>query len=343
MAEQTSVTHSAPWGPQGQHLQNIWSQAQLLAGTPQPYYPGSSVVPFAPQTEMGLGMIQNQAMAGTPFAGSAAQWANQAFTRPNIDLGGTFGSIGQAQSGLAPAMGQLGATASGAYLGRNPFLDAQFNQGASQLSDAYGRATAKTNLAFSGAGRTGSAAQMGALGQQQQALSQGLGQLGASIYGGAYENERNRQQAAAMGLQQGALNAGGLANSLFGSVSQAGAQAGALAPSLQQLQYADANQLLGVGNALQQQAGAYLQDDINHFNYYANQPWQQLQNYAQLVMGGNYGGSQTSHVNAPGNQIGQALGGAATGAALGSVIPGLGTGIGAAVGGGLGLLGGLFS
>lgn len=339
MPEQTQTTNMAPWGPQGDFLRMLWSRGDTLSQTQQPYYPGQTVTPFSPQSEQALGLMAARGLSGTPGTGAFGDYLNSAFRQGQIGLGGTANTIGAAQSGIMPGMNQLAATAGGGYLGRNPFLDAQFGQAAGQLTDAFGQAAGQSHLAFSGAGRSGSGAHLDAIGRQQDSLSRGLGTLGANLYGGAYEAERGRQLQAGLGLQQGALQAGGLAGNIFDSIDQSRARAGALLPSLQQVQYGDLDRLLGVGQAVEGKAGQYQQSDQDRFNYYRDQPWQQLQRFGSLLQGGPYGQSGTTTTDAAGNPIGQALGGGLAGAGIGSAFGPWGT----AIGGGVGLLAGLFS
>ncbi len=136
-----------------------------------------------------------------------------------------------------------------------------------------GDITNNVNSQFGAAGRTGSGANVMALGR-------GLTQGASGIYG----NERNLQQQAA-GLLQ---------SNLEGANTQR-LQAGQLAPSLAAQDYADAAALTGVG----QQQEAYSQQGIDdlmaRYNYNQNLPWQNLQNYNSIIQGfGGLGGTQTS-------------------------------------------------
>lgn len=117
-------------------------------------------------------------------------------------------------------------TLNGGFLGANPYLDATFNRAAlateNQLASQFGSA---------GRGAVGS---MGLRSQQ-------LNDLATSIYGGDYQQERNRMQ----GLVG---QAGGLANQDYIDLAQLGG-AGAQVEGLAQ-QYADAP-----GTALDQYLG----------------------------------------------------------------------------------------
>lgn len=117
----------------------------------------------------------------------------------------------------------------------------------------------------------------------------------------------------------------------------------ALAGTVDQAQYNNANQMMNVGNTLENKEGQALQDDVNRWNFDQNQPDQQLANYMQSIQG-NYGGSTSGTQTVPtygGNAGLGALGGAMSGYSLGND---LNSDWGGAIGGiGGALLGGLFS
>lgn len=121
-------------------------------------------------------------------------------------------------------------TLQGGFLGSNPYLDATFNRAAlatqNQLDSQYARA-----------GRNVSAG--------QPIRAQQLNDLATSIYGGAYENERNRQQ-----------------------------QVLPLAPTLANQDYLDLDRLRGVGAEVEGLAGQY-----------ADAPGNALDDYLRRVQG----------------------------------------------------------
>ncbi len=65
-------------------------------------------------------------------------------------------------------------------------------------------------------------------------------------------------------------------------------QAAGMAGALRQNDYADAQALLGVGQAQQARQGAFLQDDINKWNAQQNAVWTGLLNEANILTGGGY-------------------------------------------------------
>lgn len=129
----------------------------------------------------GLSSLGNQA-AANPYTTQLAQLAQEAGVH---DYG----------------MNQLQNTASGMYLNSNPYLDDMFGSASGAVTRAYQTATAPgTASSFSGAGRYGSGAYANSVSQNQQDLGSTLGNLSANIYGGNYQAERARQDAASQAL-----------------------------------------------------------------------------------------------------------------------------------------------
>ena len=160
---------------------------------------------------------------------------------------------------------QLQKTIGGDYLNANPYLDAAYERGARAIMPSI-------NATFGMGGRTGS-------GAHQDALGTGLADLATGIYGGNYQQERDRQMAA-LGM----------------------------APSMSMLDYADLDRLLGVGSAYESKDQQYLQDQINRFDYYQNLPTQKLEDYAKFFTG-NFGGkTTTTQPTYGGDPLMQALG-----------------------------------
>lgn len=150
-----------------------------------------------PYLERGLGYAQNQYNASSAGQNVAplSNESNQALTGMT-NLAGNNALTG-AQQDLATK------TLQGGFLGSNPYLDATFNKAAMATQG---------NLAsqFAGAGRN--------IDQSMGNRAQELESLATSIYGGAYNDERNRQQ-----------------------------QVLGMSPQLQQAGYADLDRLAGVG------------------------------------------------------------------------------------------------
>lgn len=118
----------------------------------------------------------------------------------------TGGMQGVANSGL----GQTQATLNGAYLdpNSNPYLSATYDKAARKLTDAYSTATAPSLLAAAQkSGNFGGSAMDESLSLAQRDLGSSLGDLGTSIYGGNYANERTNQLNT-LGMLPNTLNAG---------------------------------------------------------------------------------------------------------------------------------------
>lgn len=90
------------------------------------------------------------------------------------------------------AFDQLGRTANGEYLNNNPYLDQTFDRASGKVTDAYSRAVDGKNSNFSLAGRYGSGAHQASLKRQNEGLGDALGGLANDIYGGNYQQERDR-------------------------------------------------------------------------------------------------------------------------------------------------------
>lgn len=111
-------------------------------------------------------------------------------------------TIGRALGGSRlndSARNQLQTTVDGGYLNANPYLDATFNKAADAVQ-------ARTDSAFSRAGRTGS-------GSHKQVFQQGMNDLATDIYGGNYARERQYQNA-------GILSAPAFAQGDYGEIGK---------------------------------------------------------------------------------------------------------------------------
>lgn len=182
-------------------------------------------------------------------------------------------------------------TLNGKYLdpSSNPYLRSTFDQ-AAQATQAAGEAQ------YAGTGRN---VQAGAPQRTDMLTS-----LANQIYGGAYNNERDRQQG------------------VLPYVSP-----------LAESDYRDLSALQGVGAQVEDMSGRVIQDQVGRFDAEQNRPGATLDSYLQRI-GGNMG--QTTSTPVYSNRTAGALGGALGGAQLGSTFGPWGTLIGGAAGGLLG-------
>lgn len=260
------------------------------------FFPNSTVVPFSPQTQQALDLTQQRAMTGGAATNAAQGYAQRT-------IGGDFLSSNPYASGS-----EANPFAEG---GANPFLDATFNRAADQVQN-------RLQSSFAGAGRN--------IGAARAPAALELNDLAERIYGGAYESDATRRQAAYEATQ--GRRFAGLENERKAMDFAAG-----LSPSLDATDYADLGALQGVGGQYEDLYGRQLQDQIDRFEFAQNRPYQNLDEYIARIQGAFPGQSQTATTRGPGvNRAAGALGGAATGASIGSVVPGIGTGIGAGIG-----------
>ena len=316
------------------------NEAQRLyqTGGPQ-YYPGQTYVGPSGMTQAGMGMAQQRALSGSPLVQGAQQTVGALQTAMNPALGG-YADIYQ-RSAYNPAMGLTGQTASGAYLGGNPFFQGAFQPAARAAQDVFEQGIQGVTSQASRAGRYGS----GAMGQLQDRASQQFAQSLSDVAGQlAYQNygaERGLQEAAIQNL--GALSNQAIQNQLAatGGLGQTAAsdyarqlQAAAMSPEMAAQDYADIQRLIDLGQMQESYQEMALADQMNRFNFQQAAPFQNLQTYLSAAYGAPMG-TQTSQPIYR-NQLGSALGGGLAGYGLsqmGGFNPALGAGLGAAAGG----------
>ena len=66
------------------------SEAKELYGTPQQFFPGSTTIGFAPETEMALSGLRQQAVTGSPFIGAVQDVVMQNLTGTNPLMAAAF-------------------------------------------------------------------------------------------------------------------------------------------------------------------------------------------------------------------------------------------------------------
>lgn len=185
-----------------------------MADTPFTPYTGQRFQGFTPDQQAAMGMIQQRATQGSPIIDQAGSTIN------DLLQGGT-----------------------------NPYLDQMVGRAQQNLVDQYQdviRPQQDTLMARSGS--FGNAGVMETMGNQQDKLLQGLGDISTQMYGNAYDTNRQNQ-----------LSALGLAPQIAGQ------------------DYVDANQLLQTGN-MQQQFGQQQKDfSFEQFQDMLNQPYKNLQ------------------------------------------------------------------
>lgn len=183
----------------------------------------------------------------------------------------------QGNQAVNAAQNNLAATSRGDFLNSNPYLDQTFNQAAQQVKNM-------TSGQFSQAGRYGS-------GRHQAVAQEGYNQLANQIYGGNYQNERNRQM-----------------------------QAAGLAPQYGNQDFLNIQGISDVGAQRESTARDYLQEAMDRYYYNQNRPLTAIQTYMDLIQG-NYGGTSQQPIYG-GSGLGNALGMAASAASIYSALGG---------------------
>jgi hypothetical protein len=190
----------------------------------------------------------------------------------------------QAQQAYQQALGGIGATAGGSFLGANPYQQ-QMMQAATRPLEQQFSQSVLPNIAslYSKSGRYGSGAMQGALGQATESYGRALGDITSNIAGQQYMAERGLQQQAQLGQ----------------------AQLAAAAPSIYGQQYLPSQQLAQIGAAREQIAAQPLQEQMQRFQFGQQLPYQQLSGYLSSVYGSPMGkfGSQSQSTSMPSNPI----------------------------------------
>jgi hypothetical protein len=131
-SDQTSTQTSTPWEGQQPYLTDLFSQAQQLygAGGPQ-YFPGQTVAPFSPQTQMGMDLTTQRALGGDPSMQGFGNYLSNTFNQQQMDPNqiAQYGvqGIGQGRDLLQQAgQGAIGLPGASQYAGgvTNPYTSA---------------------------------------------------------------------------------------------------------------------------------------------------------------------------------------------------------------------------
>ena len=203
-----------------------------------------------------------------------------------------------AQESYMQGLGGLSATAGGAFLMGNPYLQSAIAASTRPIERQFAETTLPGIASgFSRAGRYGSEAMARSVGQATEATGRALGDVAADIAYTGYEAERGRQQQA-----------------IGGQISAA-----QVAPQIYGQQFLPSQQLAQVGAAQETLAGQPLQEAMQRFQYSQQIPYQQLSGFLSSVYGTPMGSSQYQPAPQT-NQFGQVLGGVATGAGVGRLF-----------------------
>lgn len=281
----TTVQKSEPWEEQKPYLKYGFGQAQdIYEGGPAQYYPGQTYVDLSDPTQAGLEGQIGQAEQGSPTVGAASDYATSTLGgQSDNPWAGFLGSGGQ---GLAD-------TASGSFLNSNPYLDATYGAASDRIKTDFAD-TVMPNIAaqFGMSGGTGGELHKELATKAGRELTDSLGSLAANIYGGNYQSERDRMEAAKAGL----TNVG---QGLYGTGVQEKLGLAGMAPGLEEAGYLPWQKMQDAGQQYEKFGERVLEDDIRRFNYAQNADLAALQDYLAMISG-NYGATSTSRTSGGG-------------------------------------------
>lgn len=296
---------------------------------PASYYPGNTYAGLSPQTQQALQQLIGG--ANSPALGAANNYlqgaASGQYLHSNPANAGLADIAGGAGGYYAnPARSGLEYFSGGGELNNNPWLDSMYGAASRSIVDNFRNSIAPSLAStFSAAGRTGSGAAQGAFGQATQSLGNTLGDLGANLYGNAYESGRNRQLSA-LGTQGNFFNTGiGNQLSALGAlgdnfsrerVLQQGAAG--MAPQLNAANITALQAALQGGQVLDADAQARIDADRARFDFSQQAPRDFYSNLSGL-----YSGVQPARIQGQQPQPYNTLAGGLGGALVGSRIGGL--------------------
>lgn len=295
--QQQQTTKTEPWSGQQPYLKEGFEGASDLYNSgPQEFFPGQNYTDMDPARSQGLfGSLGLAGSGGNP-ADAASNYANQTLSGNSDNPWGAL--LGSGAQGMMD-------TASGGSLNGNQFLDGMYNAQAGKAVDEW-QNTIMPGIASSfgqsgGAGTT-MANEMAA--RSGGELSDTLGQMKSSIYGGNYQQERDRQVQAQSGLSN-------LGANLYGTGVSERTNLANNAANIRAGQYGDFDKMGEVGKQFEEQQGKEIQGDIDRWNFEQNAPYAALQDYMSMITG-NYGSTSTTRSNSSGNPLSTILGAAAT-------------------------------
>ncbi|HEX2887170.1 tail fiber domain-containing protein [Vineibacter terrae] len=359
--KQTTTTTAEPWSGVKPFLTEGYQDLsnQYKQGAPG-YYPGGTVAGMSPYTSGALQMQAVRALQGSPLTGAAqdqltrtmqGDYVAQLNPSTSAAQGGLANIAGGGQLGaLDPAMqaaqDQQRATIRGDYLNAgNPYLQGAVDAATRPLVDSFQRNIMPAiDSQFSAAGRYGSGAHGGALGEAIGQQQRAIGDVASNMAFGNYSAERGLQQHAADAAAQ---NYNAAANRQMQGIGQAFQNWNAerdrqnqgmfFAPQLAQQDYFDINQLGASGSAVDAYNQALLDADIGRYNYGQNADWVRTQDYLGTLLGAPWGSTSTTSQPRP-SAFSSALGGGLQGASQGAAFGPWGALAGGVLGAGAGLL-----
>lgn len=349
-SQQTSSTTSAPWAASQPALKLGLNRAmELFKSDPRgekTVYTGSTVVPWAAQTQQGMDIVTDNAkgnLGGKGLSGQYQDIINQGGLT-DAQQGAMRNMQGMPASGLTDAQTRaLGGLQS---LANNPFnayqrsalqntqntANSKFDINANPafqdvLRQAQTSARDAVNMSAGGAGRYGGAVHQGNLASE-------VGDLTSRMVGQEYQNWQNRRDAANQNLftmgqtgigtqmnanagaanigQQGLANRMNTQNQIFGMGQQGIGNLGTAYQGLNK----PAEDLFQVGAMREDMKRRQIDDQLRRFNERNNAGWNQLSRLNAIASGAGQLGSTTTTAQPGQNPWLSAMGYGATGLGL---------------------------
>ena len=210
---------------------------------------------FTSEQQTALDRIIGQAMGGAGYQPGSQNFLSDLFANNGLTTGQDALARGLIGGGYVnPAMGETARVAMGGDVGRNPFLDSAFGRAAGVMGENFqDNVLADMDSGFAASGRLGSKAYAKARGSAEDAYGRQLNDLANEVYGGAYQSDMARKDAAlgqlaGLGQQdvQNRLSGAGLyqqgIGNRFGGISAM--------PTVDASRYSDAERLFQAGNTI---------------------------------------------------------------------------------------------
>lgn len=287
-------------------------------GNSPSYYPGQTVVNPSEQTKAGWDLATGLA--------TGPDWSVDNVINKYAGMEGYLSNVanGSFLAGAQDPNNYTSATARGEYLNSNPYLEGMINASTRDINRNFTN-TVLPGVAsqFALGGRYGSGAQQGVLGTVSNDYTNKIGDVVTGIRGNAYNMERGfQEQAIARG--EAARQAAITRERAYQTQAQMALPETAMGLQnfLRGNKLANINLLGQTGNQINAYNQAFLDADIDRFNYGQNLPLTKLQAYSQLLQG--FGGGTQTNTSGGGSFLSNALGGAM----LGNSLYGLGANAG---------------
>lgn len=269
-----TVQKSDPWSGQQPYLTQGYQQVQSAFTDPKnfpQFYPGSTVVPFSPETNLALQMQESRAINGSPIQDAGT---NQLTSTLSGDYLSQVGNLYDNPMQSLTNSNVIAPTLNGDYLYGGPGFNAAYQAAANKIIP-------QVDSQFNQAGRLHS-------GLADTAKTQALSDAFASQYGQERQNQLNAAQLAQQGTQTFLNSVNNERDNQIRSML--------FAPQMANLDYQNIGALAQVGAQKEDQSQQNLADQIARWDYAQNQQQNMAAQYMNLIQG-NYGGTTSSSSN----------------------------------------------